>query len=103
MSATLTADHVETLRGSHQLYCETNLKIRTKTAGLRPFVLNRAQTIVDAKAEEQKARTGRVRIIILKARQEGISTWAESRVFRGCTLWKYKRGLVLADKIERCI
>jgi hypothetical protein len=22
-------------------------------------------------------------------------------VFRGCTLWKYKRGLVLADKIER--
>jgi hypothetical protein len=63
--------------------------------------LNRAQTIVDAKAEEQKARTGRVRIIILKARQEGISTWAESRVFRGCTLWKYKRGLVLADKIER--
>jgi hypothetical protein len=101
VSATLTAEHVESLRADHPLYCETNLKIRTKTAGLRPLVLKRAQAIVDAKAEQQKARTGRVRLIILKARQEGISTWAESRVFRGCTLWKYKRGLVLADKIER--
>lgn len=101
MSDTLTREHVLTLRGDHPRYCATNLKIRTKEQGLRPLVLNRAQRIVEAKAEEQRARTGRVRIIILKARQEGISTYVASRIFRGCTLWKYKRGLVIADELKR--
>lgn len=97
----LTAEHVQALRHDHPLYCSTNLKIRTKQDGLSSLVLNRAQRIVNEVAERQRAERGRVRIIILKARQEGISTWAGSRIFRGCTLWKYKRGVVIADKIDR--
>jgi hypothetical protein len=51
------------------------------TKGFIPFKLNDAQKIIIEKIEEQRARTGRVRVIILKARQQGISTLITARVF----------------------
>jgi len=72
---------------SFQVFAEEQVKIITKNRkeGLVPFVFNDAQTIINQKVEEQRAKTGRVRAIILKARQQGISTWATARVF-----WKTK-------------
>ncbi len=68
---------------------------------MMPLITNTAQRLVYERAEAQLKAKGRVRMLILKARQEGISTWVASRIFRGCTLWGHKRGLVLADKVER--
>jgi hypothetical protein len=83
------------------LYSKLALKITTKSGDLTTLTLNAAQTIVEAKINEQLERSGRVRCLILKARQEGMSTYVAGRIYRGCTLWGHRRGLVLADKIER--
>lgn len=77
------------------------LKIVTKELGLRPLTENFAQRHVRAIADRQLAETGRVRIIVLKARQEGISTWVAARLFHRVSLWPYRRGMVLADKLKR--
>ena len=57
------------------------LRIRTKNGGIEPFVLNKAQLYLQDKINEQKQRTGRVRVIILKGRQQGISTYTAARFY----------------------
>lgn len=96
-----TSEHITRFRADFPHYARVNLRIQTKTEGLQPLVLNRAQSVVQAKAAEQKARTGRIRILILKARQEGISTWVAARIFRSMHLWQWNRALVLADLKKR--
>ena len=97
----VTADHIRKLRADHAAYSKGALKIQTKAGRLAPLELNFAQRLVAERIEAQQAKTGRVRVLILKARQEGISTWCASRIFRGATLWRNRRGLVIADKVER--
>jgi hypothetical protein len=83
------------------MYCKKALKIQTKDAKQIVFDWNRAQRLVSERVEAQKKKLGRARVLILKARQEGISTWCASRIYQGCTLWGNRRGLVVADKLER--
>jgi hypothetical protein len=67
-------------------YARDCLKIRTKAGAIEPFVLNEAQQFIHAKIEEQRARTGKVRALLLKGRQQGASTYTEGRYF-----WKSSR------------
>jgi len=97
----LTEDHIRRLRAEHAVYTKGAPKIQTKDGRLAPLVLNRPQELVAAKIERQKEATGRIRCLILKARQEGISTWVASRIYHGTTLWPNRRALVLADKLDR--
>lgn len=71
----------------YELFAKEQIKIRPKdvTKGLVPFVLNEAQSLIHEKIEAQRKETGKVRAIILKARQQGISTYCTGRV-----LWKTK-------------
>src|SRR6056297_3308463 len=71
----------------YRTFAEEQIKIRPKdvTQGLVPFVFNEPQNLIHSKIEEQRKRTGKVRAIILKARQQGISTYCTGRVF-----WKTK-------------
>ena len=57
------------------LFASEQVRILTKdvSKGFVPFKLNRAQEIITEKLEKQRKETGRVRAIILKARQQGIS------------------------------
>src|SRR5262249_13539805 len=50
------------------------LQIRPKGGALVPFVLNAAQRKIYRAIEEQRAKTGRVRAVILKGRQVGCTT-----------------------------
>jgi hypothetical protein len=75
-------DHAERLETDLAYFAEQNLKIRPKAGALVPFVFNPAQAELHRRLEEQKARTGRVRALILKARQVGISTYIAARFFR---------------------
>jgi hypothetical protein len=95
------AGWVERFRADLGLYSQACLMIRTKAATLEPLKLNRAQRLVHEKVTRQLAETGRIRAWILKARQEGISTYVQARAYRGCHLWTYRRGMVLADKVSR--
>ncbi len=71
-------------------YAPRALKIRTKLGAVQPFKLNRAQEHLHDRAEEQLRATGKVRCIVLKGRQQGISTYIEGRFYwrvthrRGC-------------------
>ena len=62
------------------------LKIKNKSGEMQPFILNRVQEYINKRVEEQLMATGRVRVILLKARQEGASTYIGGRFY-----WKTTR------------
>lgn len=62
-------------------YTKTCLKIRPKSGNLIPFELNKAQLYIHQKIEQQKKELGYVRAIILKGRQQGVSTYIGARFF----------------------
>ena len=66
-------------------FAEHALKLRPKFGPLEPFIFNAAQHKLHELIEQQKAKTGRVRAIILKARQLGVSTYVAARFYRATT------------------
>ncbi len=66
-------------------FAKQQIKIITKDAskGFVPFIFNEAQQKVNEALEQQLKEKGRVRALILKARQQGISTFCTAR-----TAWK---------------
>jgi len=80
------------------LFSKEQIRIITKNAsqGFVPFEFNEAQSIVNKKIEEQLEATGKVRAIILKARQQGISTYCAARVFWKTFFTPYTRSVVMA-------
>lgn len=80
---TTSSDFYEWVRQMpHEEYCRRFLKILTKAKKLEPFVFNNAQREAMEMIEDQRRRLGYVRLIVLKARQIGISTLIESLIFR---------------------
>lgn len=82
------------LRDDFEHYAKTCLKITVKDdsgegGALAPLLLNRAQRFLHQRAEEQLRRTGKVRRIGVKGRQQGFSTYVEGRA-----MWKvtHRRG-----------
>jgi hypothetical protein len=75
------ARHALRLDTDLEYFAEHYLKIRPKAGGLIPFVFNPVQKKLHAMIEEQRARIGRVRVVILKARQEGVSTYVAGRYY----------------------
>jgi hypothetical protein len=79
----LVAEGADTLRLRSDLeyFASTALKLRPKAGPLEPFIFNPAQRKLHELIEAQKAKTGRVRVIILKARQLGVSTYVAARLY----------------------
>ena len=69
------------LKADFEHYAPKALRIRTKTGKIAPFVLNQAQRYLHSRLEAQKARTGKVRALVLKGRQQGISTYIGGRFY----------------------
>ncbi len=62
-------------------YAAAFLWIRTKEAEVKSLVLNRAQQYLHREIERQWAEIGKVRVIGLKGRQQGFSTYVEARFY----------------------
>jgi hypothetical protein len=78
----ISADEVYAgLKRKFELYAAHCLFILDKGGQRLPFLLNRAQKYVDAKLNEQLEKTGKVRALILKGRQQGISTYVGGRYY----------------------
>jgi hypothetical protein len=73
--------HSTRLRSDLIYFCENSLLIRPKSGPLEPFRLNAAQRRLHQIIEDQKAKTGKVRVIVLKARQLGVSTYVAARLY----------------------
>jgi len=89
---------LETYRTNFELFAKEQIKILPKDSskGFLPFEFNEAQHIVNEAIEKQLRETGKVRAIILKARQMGLSTFTTSRVFWKAYLNPYHKSVVMA-------
>ena len=79
-------------------YAAKCLKIRTKAGKVLPFELNVAQQYIHKRVEEQRAKTGKVRAIILKGRQQGCSTYVEGRFYWRVSHSKGVRAFILTHE-----
>ena len=81
-----------------ELFSKEQIKILTKDSskGFVPFEFNDAQKIVNEKINKQLEETGRVRAIVLKGRQMGLSTFATARVFWKSYFNPYNKSVVMA-------
>lgn len=92
---------IKRFRENLALYSAACLLIRDKEAKFQHLAFNEAQKIVDSKISDQLEKTGRIRAIILKARQEGVSTYVAARNFRAIHLWPGTVAIVVADELGR--
>lgn len=70
------------------------LTIRPKTAAPQRFALNSVQRALDIELDNQRAETGMVRALILKARQMGISTYVGARYYHRMKYHEGNRALI---------
>lgn len=88
------------LKDDFDFYARNCLKIRTKGKGLQSFSLNEAQRYIHNRLEEQIEKTGKVRAILLKGRQQGASTYVEGRFIWRTTHNKGVRAFILTHDGE---
>ena len=88
----------EQYKSDFELFAKEQIRIITKNAsqGFVPFTFNAAQVEINKRLESQREKTGKVRAIILKARQQGISTYCAARVFWKTYFTPYTRSVVMA-------
>lgn len=79
-------------------YAENFLKIRDKNSKLVNFKLNDAQIMVEALDKYCKENGIMRRYIILKARQMGLSTWTEGKIFHETANTPLTRSLIVAHE-----
>jgi len=92
-------DHATRVKGDLEYFAQY-LKIRPKVGSLAPFTLNPAQLELHRLIEEQKAKTGRVRAIVLKARQLGVSTYVAARFYHKTVNAPGLRTIILGHKVD---
>jgi hypothetical protein len=81
----------------YRFYAKKCLKIRQKNGETVPLAFNRSQRALHDKMEDQIARTGKVRLVILKSRQVGISTFLAGRTYHKTTFRKGFQAFVLTQ------
>src|SRR5690606_24953124 len=69
------------MRDDFLYYAPRCLRVKPKEGGLVPFRPNFCQEYIHRLAENQLKRSGRIRIILLKGRQQGCSTYIEGRFY----------------------
>lgn len=83
------------LRDDFEHYSSRCLRIRTKAGEVHPFVLNRSQRYLHDRLQKQLAEKGRVRALVLKGRQVGISTYISGRFYWRISHRKGVRAFIL--------
>jgi hypothetical protein len=74
------------------------VKIRTKKGKIAPLVLNRVQKRFLEELLQQWEETGKVRFVVLKARQQGLSTVISAFQYWWLSQRKAQKGLVMAHE-----
>ncbi len=88
------------LKDDYEYYARNCLMIRPKDGKLESFQMNKAQKYVHAKVESQRAITGKIRCLVLKGRQQGMSTYIEGRFYWRVTHNKGMRAFILTHEEE---
>lgn len=88
------------LKEEFPFYAKAALKIRTKEGDIQPLVLNSAQQILQQAIDEEMKTRGFVRIIILKARQQGLSTAVGGYMYFNVSQSKARKALVVTHHAD---
>ena len=94
------ADLTRLWREDFSRYAKQALVLHTTRDVWQPFVLKPAQAFLHTEIERQKRETGRVRVLLLKARQIGASSYLCGRVHRDMQLAQMRapvRALLVAQ------
>lgn len=91
-------EQLQRLRTDFSAYAPACLRIRAKSGAIVPLQPNRAQRYVHERLEAQKARTGKVRALLLKARQQGFSTYIGGRFYHRTSLHRGVRTFILTHE-----
>ena len=88
----------EVYKKDYETFAKEQIKIRPKdvTKGMIKFEFNDAQYLIHKQIEAQLEKTGKVRALVLKARQQGISTYCTGRVFWKTDYMPLSRSVVMA-------
>lgn len=93
-----TTETLRRLRDDFSHYAGKCLKIRSKDGSIRPLRLNEAQVYLHSRLESQRERTGKVRALVLKGRQQGISTYLGGRFYHRAQFRKGLRVFILTHE-----
>jgi hypothetical protein len=85
---------------SFEYFAKACLKIKTKTKGVQPLIFNDAQRYLDSVAALMLATHGMIRIIIVKGRQQGLSTWVEARGYWKTSQHEGTNAYILAHEAD---
>ncbi len=77
------------------LFAKNFLIIHDRSGASRKFEFNRAQQYVHERLEAQYKATGKIRALILKGRQQGISTLIQARFFHKIVTRRGKKAFIL--------
>lgn len=66
---------IQQIKSDFRWFAQKQLVIRAKDGQLIPFKLNKAQEYMLERIEDQLRRTGKIRMAVLKGRQQGLSTF----------------------------
>ena len=87
------------LKQDFEYYAPRCLRVKPKIGGQPiPFLLNRPQRYIHNRLERQRLETGKVRALILKARQQGASTYIEGRLFHKVSLNRGLKSFILTHE-----
>lgn len=77
------------------LFAKNFLIIHDKSGAQRNFEFNRAQLYIHERLQAQYQATGKIRALILKGRQQGVSTYVQARYFHKIVTRKGKKAFIL--------
>lgn len=81
-------------------FCKLNLKIKTKDGRLIPLVPNTVQKIVIEKVIEKLKAGEPIRFIILKARQQGVSTIVEALIYWWTATHQHQQSKIIGHNTD---
>jgi hypothetical protein len=88
------------LKDDFEHYASRCLRIRAKDGAIVPLSLNQAQKYLHDRLEAQRKETGKVRAIVLKGRQQGISTYIGGRFYHRVSHARGLRCFILTHEQE---
>lgn len=83
-----------------EFYAKHALKIRTKEGTIVPLVLNEAQKQFCNTIVSQLTTTGKVRVVVLKGRQQGLSTVIEAIIYWWASQHKAVKAIVMTHQSD---
>jgi hypothetical protein len=95
----IATDKLATLKDLTK-FAPSFLTIKNKAGRPIPFVLNQAQLYAHGRLEAQLREIGRVRALVLKGRQQGLSTLIQARYFHKVITTRGQKAFILTHEAE---